>query len=101
MIGHTDAHLRDVQAFGLLGGVAIYLLGLVAFRYRQVQTINAHRLGLGILLFALFPLATTVPALVSIAFIDCLLWATIGYELHGYDERRDRLRDEYSVAHRD
>jgi low temperature requirement protein LtrA len=101
VIGHTGDHLHDVPAFALLGGPAIYLLGLVSFRYRHVQTINAHRLGLAILLLALFPLATQIPALASEGAVFVLLWAMIAIELHGYDERRDRLRDEFSVAHGD
>ncbi len=101
VIGHTDEHLHDVQAFALLGGPAIYLLGLVCFRLRHVQTINRHRLGLAILLLALFPAATQVSALVAEAVVFALLWAMIAIELHGYDERRDRLRDEFSVAHTD
>ena len=36
-IGHFDDHLDAVPAFALLGGLAIYLLGHVAFRYRHVQ----------------------------------------------------------------
>jgi low temperature requirement protein LtrA len=100
-IAHTDAHLHDVQAFALLGGTAIYLLGLVSFRYRHVKTINRHRLGLAIVLLVLFPAATEVPALVSEAAVFVLLWALVTVELHGYDERRDRLRDEFSVAHGD
>jgi low temperature requirement protein LtrA len=101
VIAHTGEHLHDVQAFALLGGTAIYLLGLVAFRFRHVQTINAHRLGLAILLLALFPAATRIPALISEAAVFVLLWAMIAVELRGYDERRDRLRDEFSVAHGD
>ena len=46
-LAHTDEHLHSVPAFGLLGGIALYLLGLVAFRYRQVRTVNRHRLGAG------------------------------------------------------
>ena len=46
-IGHFDDHLDAVPAFALLGGVAIYLLGHVAFRYRHVHTINRQRLGAG------------------------------------------------------
>ena len=46
-IGHTDEHLHAVPAFALLGGLAIYLLGHVAFRYRHVHTINRQRLLLG------------------------------------------------------
>jgi low temperature requirement protein LtrA len=100
-LAHTGAHLHHVQSFALLGGSAIYLLGLVSFRYRQVQTINRHRLGLAILLLALFPAATQIPALISEAAVFVLLWAMIAVELRGYDERRDRLRDEFSVAHGD
>src|SRR5215475_13045549 len=32
-IGHFDDHLHAVPAFALLGGVAVYLLGLAAFRW--------------------------------------------------------------------
>ncbi|MGN6202291.1 MAG: low temperature requirement protein A, partial [Solirubrobacterales bacterium] len=70
---HGD-QLAYVPAFALLGGVAIYLLGLVAFRYRHVQTVNRRRLGLAIVLFLLVPVATAVPALVSVALADVLLW---------------------------
>jgi low temperature requirement protein LtrA len=97
-IGHTGEHLHDVTAFALLGGVAIYLLGLVAFRYRQVRTINRQRLGLAIVLLILVPVATQIAALASLAIVVVLIWAMIGYEHHGYDERRDELRHEAAVA---
>lgn len=99
VLAHTGEHLHDVQAFALLGGPAVYLLGLVSFRLRHVQTINRHRLGLAILLLALFPAATQVSALLVEAVVFALFWAMIAIELRGYDERRDRLRDEFSVAH--
>ena len=49
-IGHPTEALEDVPAFALVAGVAAYLLGLVAFRYRHIQTINRQRFGLAILL---------------------------------------------------
>ncbi len=98
-IGHHGENLDAVPAFALLGGVAIYLLGLVAFRYRHVRTINRQRLGLAIVLALLVPVATAVPALLSLAVVDVLIWAMIAYENHGYDERRDRLRREVGGAH--
>jgi low temperature requirement protein LtrA len=97
-IGHTGEHLHDVTAFALLGGVAIYLLGLVAFRYRQVRTINRQRLGLAIVLLILVPVATQIAALTSLAIVVILIWAMIGYEHRGYGERRDELRHEAAVA---
>jgi low temperature requirement protein LtrA len=97
-IGHHSQHLHYVAAFALLGGVALYLLGLVAFRYRHVHTLNRHRLGLAIVLLLLVPVATTVPALISLAVAAVLIWAMIAYEHRGYGPGRDELRREASVA---
>jgi low temperature requirement protein LtrA len=98
-IAHTGDHLHAVPAFSLLGGVACYLLGLVAFRYRHVQTINRQRLVLAIVLLILVPVATAMPAVISLALVDVLIWTMVIYEHHGYDERRDQLRREASVSH--
>jgi low temperature requirement protein LtrA len=98
-IAHHGEHLHAVPAFALLGGVAVYLLGLVAFRYRHVQTINRQRLGLAIVLLFLVPVATAVPAVISLAVVVVLIWTMIAYEHHGYDERRDQLRHEMAVSH--
>jgi low temperature requirement protein LtrA len=98
-IAHHGDHLHAVPAFALLGGVAVYLLGLVAFRYRHVQTINRRRLGLAIVLLILVPVATALPAVISLAVVVVLIWTMIAYEHQSYDERRDRLRQEASVSH--
>jgi len=91
-IGHFDDHLHAVPAFALLGGVAVYLLGLVAFRYRHVHSINRQRLLLAIVLLILVPVATEVPALVALAVANLLLWAMIAYETRMYGEGRQRVR---------
>lgn len=91
-IGHFDEHLHTVPAFALLGGVAVYLLGLVAFRYRHVHSINRQRLGLAIVLLILVPVATAVPALIALAFANILLWAMIAYETRLYGEGRHEVR---------
>jgi low temperature requirement protein LtrA len=98
-IAHHGDHLDAVPAFALLGGTAIYLLGLVAFRYRHVHTINRRRLGLAIVLLILVPVATAVPALVSLAVVNVLIWAMVAYEHRGYGEGRDQLRHEAAAAH--
>ena len=98
-LAHTGEHLHAVPAFALLGGVATYLLGLVAFRYRHVQSINRQRLGLAIVLLILIPVAMAVPALISLAVVVVLIWAMVAFELQGYDERREQLRREASVSH--
>jgi low temperature requirement protein LtrA len=88
-LGHPTDPLEDVPAFALLGGVAVYLLGLVAFRYRHIQTFNRHRLGLALLLCALFP---EVSALVMLGLLNVVLWAMIAYETRGYGEGRAEVR---------
>jgi low temperature requirement protein LtrA len=97
-IGHTGEHLHDVPAFALLGGVATYLLGLVAFRYRHVQTINRQRLGLAIVLLILVPVITQIPALIGLAIVVVLIWAMIAYEHRSYGEGRAQLRHEAASA---
>jgi low temperature requirement protein LtrA len=97
-IGHADEHLHAETAFAMLGGTAIYLLGLVAFRYRQVHTLNRHRLGLAIVLLILIPVATAIPAWTSVAIVVALLWAMIAFEHRNYGEGREQLRHEVATA---
>jgi low temperature requirement protein LtrA len=91
-LAHVGDALDAVHAFALLGGVAVYLLAHVALRLRNAHTLNRQRLALAVLLLALIPLATVVPALATLAGVDVLLWAMIGYETANYDERRYQLR---------
>jgi low temperature requirement protein LtrA len=98
-IGHHGDDLHYVPAFALLGGLAIYLLGLVAFRYRHVHTLNRRRLGLAIVLLLLIPVATAMPALVSLGVAVVLVWTMVAYEHRGYGPRREELRHEVNVSH--
>jgi low temperature requirement protein LtrA len=91
-IGHFGDHLDAVPAFALLGGVAVYLLGLVGFRYRHIHSINRRRLLLAIALLLVVPVATEVPALLALGIVNALLWALIAYETRGYGEGRQRVR---------
>jgi low temperature requirement protein LtrA len=97
-IGHFDEHLDTVPAFALLGGLAAYLLGHVAFRYRHVKTINRQRLLLAIVLLILVPVAVEVPALVALAIVNLLLWAMIAYETRLYGEGRHQVRHPEAAA---
>jgi len=84
--------LEIVPAFALLGGVAFYLLGHVAFRFRHVHTVNRQRLLLALVLFALLPAAVELPALATLAIVTALLCAMITYETISYGEGRARVR---------
>lgn len=89
---HLDEHLHAVPAAALLGGVALYLLGHVALRLRNARTINPQRLGLAVLLVALIPVATDVPAMVTLVAVTAPLWLMIAYETARYGDGRYRLR---------
>ena len=91
-IGHFDDPLDAVPAFALLGGLSVYLLGLIAFRLRHVRTLNRQKLLLAVLLLVLVPLATEIPSLVVLAIANLLIWALIAYETRLYGEGRHRVR---------
>jgi low temperature requirement protein LtrA len=91
-IGHFDDHLDAVPAFALLGGISLYLLGLVAFRYRHVHSVNRQRLLLAVVLLILVPVAMEIPAVVALAIANVLLWAMIAYETRLYGEGRHEVR---------
>ena len=91
-LGHVSDPLDTVLAFALLGGVAFYLLGLVAFRYRHIHSVNRRRLVLALILFALLPVAVELSALATLALVTALMCALITYETIIYGEGRDRVR---------
>jgi low temperature requirement protein LtrA len=95
-LGDVDDPLQTVPAFALLAGVAIYLLGMVALRYRHMKTINWRRLGLAVVLIALLPAATELPALVILAVVAALLCVVVAVETRSYGEGRERVRHEGS-----
>jgi low temperature requirement protein LtrA len=86
--------LKTVPAFALLGGLAVYLLAHVAFRYRHIHTINTRRTVLAVILVALLPLATGIAALAALAGVTALAWLLIVLETRSYGEGRVRVRSE-------
>ncbi len=91
-LGHHDEELSAVHAFALLGGVAIYLIGLVSFRYRHVHTVSHRRLITAVILLMLVPVAMELPALAALALVNALVWAMIAIDTRRYGEDRRRVR---------
>jgi low temperature requirement protein LtrA len=89
---HVGDPLHTVPAAALLGGIALYLLAHVAFRWRNVHRFSAQRLACAVVLVALIPVAIEVPALVTLAIVAALLAALIVYENVRFAELRERLR---------
>jgi low temperature requirement protein LtrA len=91
-LGGVGDSLELVPAAAMLGGTAVYLLAHVAFRLRNVHTVNKHRLACAILLIALLPAAVELPALATLAIVFAALTALIGYESVRFAGSRDRVR---------
>jgi len=100
VVGHvsdaTEFDLSDpltgMPLVALYGGVALYLLALVAFRRRNVHSINAQRLGAAVLLVVLVPVAWHLPALASMALVAALMVALVAYEATHFAEARAAIR---------
>jgi low temperature requirement protein LtrA len=89
--------LKLVPAAALLGGTALYLLAHVAFRLRNVQTLNKQRLVCAVVLVALVPAALELPSLLVLGILVAVLTVLIAYEALRFAEARDRVR--HQLAH--
>jgi low temperature requirement protein LtrA len=87
-----SGELRAVPATALCAGVALYLVALSAFKRRNVGSWNQPRLVAAATLVALAPLATVLPALLSLAIVAAIACALISYEVTAYREARERIR---------
>jgi low temperature requirement protein LtrA len=91
-LGNVDDPLKLVPAAAMLGGTSVYLLAHVAFRLRNLRTLNKQRLAVAILLLALIPLAVELAALGTLAILAAILTALIAYEAVRFAEARERIR---------
>jgi low temperature requirement protein LtrA len=97
-IAHVDEPLETVPAVALCGGVALYLLAHVAFRLRNVGSLNKQRCVASVVLLALIPIATEVDALIAVLLVAAVSCGLIAYEAIRFREARDRVRHRQEVA---
>jgi low temperature requirement protein LtrA len=93
-IADVGEPLKLVPAIALLVGTAIYLLAHVAFRLRNIHTLNKQRLACAILLAALVPVGVELPALATLGVLAAVLSALIAYEALRFADARQRVRHE-------
>ena len=98
-IAHVGETLDSVPAAALVGGVALYLLGHVAFRWRQVHSLSRQRAIAAVGTLLLYPVALAVPALLTLVLVLVLLCALIAYEVTRFAEARDQVRHELARGH--
>ncbi|MFB8008134.1 low temperature requirement protein A [Nocardia sp. NPDC056000] len=91
--GHSlEDKLYGIPLYALYGGAVAYLLALVGFRYYATHKLLIPRVVAAVALLALIPLATTLPALGSLALLCAVLLALIAWETVRYANPRDRIR---------
>ena len=87
-LAHVDEPLDSVASTALLGGTALYLLGMVAFKWRTMGVISRARALVAAALVAAIPLATQVDSTLALAGAAIVVWALIAYEaLHNASDR--------------
>jgi low temperature requirement protein LtrA len=91
-LAHVDDPLALVPAVAMLGGTAVYLTAHVAFRLRNIGTLNRQRLVATAVVLALLPAAVRLPALATLAVLAAVLAALITYEAVRFAEARARIR---------
>jgi low temperature requirement protein LtrA len=88
----VDDPLKLVPATALLGGAAMYLLALVAFRLRNMHTLSGRRLVCALVLLALIPAGAALPALATLGILAVPLVAMIAYEAIRFADSREQIR---------
>jgi low temperature requirement protein LtrA len=91
-LGHVDEPLKTVPAVALFGGMALYYAAHLAFRWRNLHSLNRARLATALICLALIPLATEVDSLVALALAAAVAALLIAYEATRHAEARRRLR---------
>jgi low temperature requirement protein LtrA len=95
-VAHVDEPLKIVPAVALFGGMALYYSGHIAFRLRNIGSLNRQRLTAALASLALIPLAVEVDALVALAIAAAIAAGLVAYEALRFAEARRRMR---SAAH--
>jgi hypothetical protein len=102
-VGDTSHHeladpLPSLSRAALFGGVALYLVAQVAFKYRTWHQITGRRIAVVALLVALIPVTAEVPALGSLAILAAILSALIAWEAVVNADLRELVRHGQDVV---
>jgi hypothetical protein len=90
---HTlSDHLSLVPLWAMYGGVAVYLLALVAFSFRCYRNLKIFRLVTAGIVVAVVPLVANLPALAALGVLAALLIALNATEMVRFAADRAELR---------
>jgi low temperature requirement protein LtrA len=89
---HLDDPLKGIGLFALYGGVVLYLLGHVGFKWRTMHRLSGSRLVTALLAAIAVPLLLNVPALGQLAVLTALLAGLVAFESVRFAQERDQLK---------
>ena len=92
VLAELDSPLEPTIATALFGGVALYLLGHLLFRRRNMHSWNVQRAVAMVLLLALIPVGVVAPAWLSLVLLTSVLVALVSYEALHFAAGRRALR---------
>jgi low temperature requirement protein LtrA len=90
---HLADPLELVPAVALSGGLGLYFLSHVAFRFRLDRSFGRGRPLTAVAFFALTPLVHEVPGLAALAVVAAVCGLLTTYDVVHYREERRRVRD--------
>jgi len=91
-LAHVEEPLELIPAIGMCGGLALYMAAHVALRLRTGGGWGHGRPTAAVLLLAMIPVATMVPALVALALVVAVCSGLIAYEALRYRYARSWIR---------
>jgi low temperature requirement protein LtrA len=94
VIAGLDAPLDALSATALGGGLALYLAAHIAFRLRNVHTLNRQRCVAGVACLGTIALAPALPAIASLGLCCAVYVTLIAYEALHFADARARVRAE-------
>jgi low temperature requirement protein LtrA len=84
--------LKAIPDVALFGGLAVYLLAHVAFRLRNMGTVNVQRVVVAVVLLGLLPVGLAIPALASLAIVTAIVVLLVAYEAIRFRAARHQIR---------
>jgi low temperature requirement protein LtrA len=97
-LAHVGDELHAVAAVALCCGCALYLVGHLAFRLRNLGTWNRQRAVATVAFVAVTPLALHIPALATLAIVAAIWVCLTVYETIRLREARARIRGEAAAG---
>jgi low temperature requirement protein LtrA len=99
IVGGAQGHelsdpLATVPLLAMYGGAALYLLGQVAFKYRNWRTLSRPRLITTGAILLLIPAVAEIPALAALGVLTAVMVALITFESLTYSDLREQVRHE-------